>query len=149
MPATNSIEDWLRWVGIERRKDRTFDIPSVWIDSKEKEGDSLEGRPILGHRSSPDNARPAAFTRDGGLPQQGSCAHEWIELRNGGYVCNFCGARSPSADRILTVKEVAAYLRVHPSTVYKLLREKKIPAWKIGSDWRFNLSLIDKWRMKQ
>lgn len=52
-------------------------------------------------------------------------------------------------DRILTVREVAAYLQVHPSTIYRLLREKKIPAWKIGSDWRFNLSLIDKWRFEQ
>jgi excisionase family DNA binding protein len=38
---------------------------------------------------------------------------------------------------ILTVKEVSELLRVSPSTVYKLTRESRIPAFKIGSDWRF------------
>ena len=52
-------------------------------------------------------------------------------------------------DQILTVPEVADLLRVHPSTIYRLLREKKIPAFKVGSDWRFNLSAIDKWRLAQ
>jgi excisionase family DNA binding protein len=37
---------------------------------------------------------------------------------------------------ILTVKEVSELLRVSPSTVYKLTRESRIPAFKIGSDWR-------------
>lgn len=52
-------------------------------------------------------------------------------------------------DRILTVPEVAAYLRVHPSTIYRMLKEKKIPAFKIGSEHRFMLSQIDKWRFEQ
>jgi len=32
----------------------------------------------------------------------------------------------------MTVKEVAAYLRVHPTTVYKLLRKGEVPAFRIG-----------------
>ena len=46
---------------------------------------------------------------------------------------------------IMTVKEVAAYLRVHPVTVYKLLRKGEVPAFRIGSDWRFNKEKIDQW----
>jgi excisionase family DNA binding protein len=46
---------------------------------------------------------------------------------------------------VLTVREVADYLRVHPSTVYKLLRTRQVPAFRIGSDWRFNKEKIDQW----
>ena len=48
--------------------------------------------------------------------------------------------------RVMTLEEVAGYLRVHPSTIYRLLKKKKLPAFKVGSDWRFNLESIDKWR---
>jgi excisionase family DNA binding protein len=47
---------------------------------------------------------------------------------------------------VLTLDEVASYLRVHPSTVYRLLRKRSLPAFKAGSDWRFNLASIDQWR---
>jgi excisionase family DNA binding protein len=47
---------------------------------------------------------------------------------------------------VLTLEEVAEYLRVHPSTVYRLLKKRQIPAFKVGSDWRFNLESIDNWR---
>ena len=48
--------------------------------------------------------------------------------------------------RVLTLEEVASYLRVHPSTIYRLLKKKQLPAFKVGSDWRFNLESIDRWR---
>jgi excisionase family DNA binding protein len=47
---------------------------------------------------------------------------------------------------VFKVGDVADYLRVHPSTIYRLLKQKSIPAFKVGSDWRFNLESIDKWR---
>ena len=46
---------------------------------------------------------------------------------------------------VMTLEEVAAYLRVHQSTVYRLLKAQNIPAFKLGSDWRFNQESIDKW----
>ena len=46
---------------------------------------------------------------------------------------------------ILTAKEVAEYLKVHPLTVHKYAREGKIPAFKIGTDWRFHKKYIDDW----
>jgi excisionase family DNA binding protein len=45
----------------------------------------------------------------------------------------------------MTVREAASYLRVHPSTIYKLLRRGEIPDFRIGTDWRFNAEVIDRW----
>jgi excisionase family DNA binding protein len=47
--------------------------------------------------------------------------------------------------RILTVPEVSEFLKVHPSTIYRLLKTSQIPAFKVGSDWRFNLFEIEHW----
>lgn len=46
---------------------------------------------------------------------------------------------------ILNTKEVSQYLKLHPFTVNKLAREGKIPAFKIGADWRFDKRLIERW----
>jgi excisionase family DNA binding protein len=46
---------------------------------------------------------------------------------------------------VMTVKELADYLRVHSTTIYRLLRRGELPAFKIGSDWRFNRARIDAW----
>jgi excisionase family DNA binding protein len=48
--------------------------------------------------------------------------------------------------KVLTVREVSEYLRVHPSTIYRLLRQRQLPAFRVGSDWRFNVEAIDRWR---
>jgi excisionase family DNA binding protein len=46
---------------------------------------------------------------------------------------------------IMTLEEVADYLRLKPQTIYTWAQEKKIPAAKLGKEWRFKKSLIDKW----
>ena len=46
---------------------------------------------------------------------------------------------------ILTAKEVADYLNIHPLTVHRYAREGKIPAFKIGTDWRFHKKYIERW----
>ncbi len=46
---------------------------------------------------------------------------------------------------IMTAKEVAQYLSIHPLTVHKYAREGKIPAFKIGTDWRFHKKSLEKW----
>jgi excisionase family DNA binding protein len=48
---------------------------------------------------------------------------------------------------ILTVREVAKYLHVHESTIYRMLKRAQLPAFRVGSDWRFNLETIDRWRL--
>ena len=46
---------------------------------------------------------------------------------------------------IMDAREVADYLKVHLFTVHKYARQGKIPAFKIGADWRFNRRSIEKW----
>jgi excisionase family DNA binding protein len=52
------------------------------------------------------------------------------------------------ATTVLTLEEVAQFLRIHPSTVYRLLRKHTIPAFKVGSDWRFNRESVENWVKK-
>jgi len=47
--------------------------------------------------------------------------------------------------KLMTIKEVADYLRLSKVTVYKMTRQGKIPALKIGKQWRYNKSEIDTW----
>lgn len=47
--------------------------------------------------------------------------------------------------QILTVKGVAEYLDVHPMTIYKYVKEGKIPAFKIGTSWRIRRDSMQKW----
>jgi excisionase family DNA binding protein len=46
---------------------------------------------------------------------------------------------------VMTLDEVAAFLQVHPSTIYRLLKRHEIPAFKMGSEWRFNRESIERW----
>jgi len=50
----------------------------------------------------------------------------------------------PAGD-VLTIQEISIYLKVPISTLYKLAREGKIPANKIGRHWRFHKQSIDRW----
>ena len=52
-------------------------------------------------------------------------------------------------DTILTVTEIADYLRVHRSTIYRLLARREIPAFKVGGDWRLNASQVERWIKEQ
>lgn len=46
---------------------------------------------------------------------------------------------------IMTIKEVAAYLKLTEKTAYRLTAEGKIPAFKVGGSWRFKQSDIEAW----
>jgi len=50
---------------------------------------------------------------------------------------------------VLTVRDLSNYLRIHPSTVYRLLKTGQLPAFRVGSDWRFNVEEIDRWRVER
>lgn len=46
---------------------------------------------------------------------------------------------------IMTMKEVAEYLKINDKTAYKLAADGKIPGFKVGGAWRFKKSEIDSW----
>lgn len=50
-----------------------------------------------------------------------------------------------SPDSVMTVKEVADYLRVNQRTVYRLAVERRLPGFKVGANWRFKRGDIDGW----
>jgi excisionase family DNA binding protein len=54
-----------------------------------------------------------------------------------------------SKGQIMTLREVAKYLGLHAMTVYKLTREGRVPAAKIGGQWRFKRDVLDEWLESQ
>ncbi len=50
---------------------------------------------------------------------------------------------------IMTLQEVAGYLKVTKQTIYRMLNAKQIPAFKVRSDWRFRKETIDQWIEEQ
>jgi len=52
---------------------------------------------------------------------------------------------SPSEGEILTIRQIAEYLKVTERTIYRLAAAKKIPAFKVGGTWRFRKADIDGW----
>ena len=58
------------------------------------------------------------------------------------------GAPKPAADPppdVMTVDQLAAYLQIAKSSLYKLAQEGKVPGQKVGKHWRFHRSAIDSW----
>ena len=52
-------------------------------------------------------------------------------------------------DIVFTVQEVAKYLRMQPVTIYKHAKCGKLPCFKVGANWRFKKSTIDRWISEQ
>jgi excisionase family DNA binding protein len=50
---------------------------------------------------------------------------------------------------ILTIKDVAEYLKVAEKSIYRLAGARRIPAFKVGGTWRFRKSDIDAWIANQ
>ncbi len=51
-------------------------------------------------------------------------------------------------DALLTVDQVARYLKIDKFTVYRLVAQRKLPAFKVGNQWRFKRKMIEAWLMK-
>ena len=50
-----------------------------------------------------------------------------------------------TSSRMATVAEVARYLHVQPMTIYRLIRRGQLPAFKIGTEYRFDMEQLKKW----
>ena len=51
-------------------------------------------------------------------------------------------------ENLLSADQVARYLKVDKFTIYRLVSQKKIPAFKVGNQWRFKRKMIDAWLLK-
>lgn len=52
-------------------------------------------------------------------------------------------------EEILTLRQVAEYLKVTERTLYRLVQEGQLPAFKVGNSWRFRRDDLDRWITKQ
>ncbi len=52
-------------------------------------------------------------------------------------------------ENIMTLEEAAKYLKIAKPTLYRLLEDGKIPAFKVGNQWRFTRDLINQWLWNQ
>jgi len=48
-------------------------------------------------------------------------------------------------DKWLTLEQIAEYLQMSTSSIYKMAQTGKIPAYKVGRQWRFKKEEIDRW----
>ena len=48
-------------------------------------------------------------------------------------------------DQVMTLEELAIYLKLPKSTLYKLVQDGRIPGQKLGKQWRFGKQAIDQW----
>ncbi len=46
---------------------------------------------------------------------------------------------------LMTLEQVAKYLKLKPQTIYRWAQEGRIPAAKLGKEWRFRRSVLDQW----
>ena len=53
------------------------------------------------------------------------------------------------ADDILTIQEVATYLKLNEKTAYRLASEGKLPGFKVGGSWRFKRVDLEQWIEEQ
>jgi excisionase family DNA binding protein len=51
-------------------------------------------------------------------------------------------------EKLLTTDQVARYLKVDKFTVYRLVAQKRLPAFKVGNQWRFRKKMIDAWLLE-
>ncbi|MHB8080497.1 MAG: helix-turn-helix domain-containing protein [Candidatus Krumholzibacteriia bacterium] len=61
------------------------------------------------------------------------------------YANIYIGGEDPAVTKVMTSVEAADYLKMHVKTVCRLAKEGKIPAKKVGSEWRFLRSVLDRW----
>jgi len=50
-----------------------------------------------------------------------------------------------TADQVMTIDDLAIYLKLSKSTLYKICQEGKVPGQKVGRHWRFHKETIDNW----
>jgi len=53
------------------------------------------------------------------------------------------------SDEILTIQELAEYLKLNEKTAYRLAGEGKLPGFKVGGSWRFKREDIEQWIEEQ
>lgn len=59
------------------------------------------------------------------------------------------GKPAPAPPEVMTIDDLAAYLQVSKSSLYRLVQDGKVPGHKVGKHWRFRRATIDLWLDKR
>ena len=51
----------------------------------------------------------------------------------------------PAAHEVMTIDDLARYLQISKSSLYKLAQDGKVPGQKVGKHWRFHKDAVDRW----
>ena len=65
------------------------------------------------------------------------------------FSCQEFSLGSKSKMEIMTVKELAAYLRVGPNTIYRMVKRRQLPVFFVGGGQRFERTAVDQWISSQ
>jgi excisionase family DNA binding protein len=52
---------------------------------------------------------------------------------------------APSAHAVMTIRDAAAFLHCHTSTLYRLVKRGEIPAFRLGGSWRLTWDALERW----
>lgn len=55
------------------------------------------------------------------------------------------GKPASAAPEVMTIDDLAVYIRVSKSSIYKLAQGGRVPGQKVGKHWRFRKAVIDEW----
>lgn len=53
------------------------------------------------------------------------------------------------SDEIMTIRELAVFLKIKEKTAYKLVAEGNLPGFKVGGAWRFKRDDLEEWIKRQ
>ncbi len=124
------VEDGRR--AIETAKKGSFDL--VFLDVRMPDIDGVETCKAI-KKTSPKTI----VIMMSGYPVEDE-VREALKLGASDYV-----AKPFNPDEIMGITQVAEYLNIHRMTLYDLVRTRKIPAFKVGGQWRFRKELLEKW----
>jgi len=51
----------------------------------------------------------------------------------------------PATHKVMTIDDLAGYLQISKSSLYKLAQDGKVPGQKVGKHWRFHKDAVDRW----
>ena len=88
---------------------------------------------------TPYSELPPTMLKDAKLPARGPRVPSQVEGQT------MAERRGVGTAEILTIRDVAAYLKLPVSTVYRLAERRELPGHKVGRQWRFHKSILDDW----
>jgi excisionase family DNA binding protein len=79
------------------------------------------------------------------LQEFAQCLPDYAKITQSNPISPVGTHMNEASDEILTIEEVAAYLKAGRRTVYRLAANGQIPAFKLGGTWRFRRIELDQW----